>query len=318
MGYLDRLRMSRGTGACKAAFSEICRRDKNRAAALINERDLTFPSLFVLSAEIATFRLYAYLNARPVTALGIIDQVLERPDLGYDANYLSERSDAVYPVLKWIIETGNAQDVISGGYEQVLDITVSVLTNLYGDKSVLPHAVDMIFRRNREGRFMHDLVWAAFGLCDPGVLRLIAERIRSSDGQDAALACDLLNIEQSGDNQAQYEAYLRWLGENEPFLYFTGESFQFAARPVFCGVDLERKFLQRSAPPHAMEPVEPSSGGEPASLESFRSLNLAEKTLLSDYSHAMHSRDAAAWERWIRLPVKEQIRAAIDGWEDRT
>jgi hypothetical protein len=119
-----------------------------------------------------------------------------------------------------------------------MDAAVSVLVNIYIDNSVLPAAADMIFKRNRQGHYTHDLIWAFFRSSTPDALKLTAERICSSDQQDIDLACHLLNFESSylslntEDRQKQYQTYLQWLNENAPFLYFTGESFQYSSNPI--------------------------------------------------------------------------------------
>jgi hypothetical protein len=123
-------------------------------------------------------------------------------------------------------------------YEAVMDAAISVLVNIYKDNSILPAVADMIFKRNRKGHYIHDLIWAYFRSSTPDTLKLTAERICSSDQQDIDLACHLLNLEASysslntEDRQKQYQTYLQWLNENAPFLYFTGESFQYSSNPI--------------------------------------------------------------------------------------
>lgn len=124
---------------------------------------------------------------------------------------------------------------------------VSVLINTYRDKNILPLVVDLIFKRNRNEQYIHDLVWALFRSGDLQVLRLIAEYIKSSDPKDVELATKLLNIDEANmrahnyDQERLYESYLNWLEENQPYLYFTQESFHYTSKPIFYAVNLQRK-----------------------------------------------------------------------------
>lgn len=323
-GYLDRIRIDGGAEKCRAVFTETCRTNRRRAAALLNDRRVTFPCLFLLMPQIESLRAYPWLNARNTLALGIVRRILDPEGSGGRVSRLSVRNESVHSVLKWIVETGGAEDGMDEDYEEVLDIAVSVLADTYQDKSVLPFAEEMIFRRGKKGHNIHDLVWAVFRIRDPEVLRRIAAHLRSPDTGEAGLAHSLLNPEAScgarpcADPQQEYDDYIRWLDENDPFLYFTGESFQLTGEPAVCRVDLERKYMCKGSPSYEKEPAVPSDDRECRCLEAFRTLGGEEKRVLSEYSCRVHGKDASEWEKWMDLPVGEQIRAAKnrpEGWK---
>ncbi len=317
--YLDRIRIHEGADRCRAAFSETFRKDTRRAAALLNDRRLSFPCLYALREQIEGLGMQRHLSPRHMAALRIIHQV--RRSEGSEADYLSSGRGSVYPALKWILETGSAEEIAEDDYEQILDVAASVLINAYGDRDILPLVADLIFKRNRNGRYIHDLVWALFQVHDPRVLKLIAERVRSSDPKDAKLAAELLNMDEAGapagegDREGRYAGYLHWLEENEPYLYFSGESFQYASKPAFCAVDLERKYLQRGVPSFDKQPISPSDEDANKSLAAFKRLSAEEQKVLSEYSQKIHDRSASAWTKWLRAPVGEQIKAAKGGLE---
>lgn len=309
--YLDNIRINNGIDKCKAVFNEVLYTNKSRAVALLNDKRITFVCLFIFLPEIETFDLYRNLNSKNITALKITDQILN-----FNGNLFSVKSKNVYSVIKWIFDTGFSEDGLNNDYEQVLDTAAAVLINTYKDTNILPAAADMIFKRNKRGAYTHDLMWSFFQIRHPYTLKLIAERIRSSDKEDAELACKLLNINSiSDDNQKQYEDYLQWLKENDPFLYFTGENLQFSSHPVFCKVDLERKYLVRGIPTYSRQPYYPVNDIEKRCLEAFKQLNDEEKTVLSDYSYKIHNQNISKWQEWLQYPIDKQINSVKNGSE---
>lgn len=317
--YLDHIRIHEGADKCRTALNETFREDTRRALALLNDHRLMFPCLYILREQIDELRIQRYLSPRHMIALRIANQISGSEASGVD--YLFSWQDSVYSVLKWIMETGSAEEIAEDDYEQILDVTASVLINTYRDRDILPLVADLIFKRNRNGRFIHDLVWALFQVHDPQVLKLIAERVRSSDPKDAKLAAELLNIDETGvpanegDKEGRYAGYLHWLEENEPYLYFTEESFQYASKPAFCAVDLERKYLQKGAPSYSKQPISSSDEGASENLAAFKQLSVEEQKVLSAYSQKIHDKNTPAWSEWLHAPVSEQIKAAKAGSE---
>jgi hypothetical protein len=300
---LDSLRISEGAEKCIAVFTGVCRRGVRAAAPLLNGVR-TYPTFFLLVPQIEKFRLHPFLGPLKRAAYAITDQILRSADRGL----LSEKNGAEHSALRWMLETGYKES-LGGEYDAVLDVAASVMIGLYRDKDVLPLVADMIFARCREGRNIHDLAWAFFRSRDPETLRLAAERMDSEE--DSKLAYSLLGIEdisvmagggQNGD-------FLTWLEENEEYLYFTDESFQFRSNPQVYGVDLERKYLDRGTPSYTRQPVIPVDSSEGRILAAFRQLKDDEQSALSEYSHKIRG-DTAKWSKWMALPVGEQLREA--------
>ena len=312
--YLDQIRVNEGTDQCKITLNTLLQQDTKRAATLLNDNRLTFPCLYVLHEPILRNHSQRYLNKRNMTALQITNQIKGSKASG--ANYLSSKQNSVHPVLKWILETGSAEEIPEDDYEEILDITVSVLINIYKDIDILPLVVDLIFKRNRNGSHIHDLVWALFRFHDPQVLKLIAPYLRSSNPKDAELAAELLNIDKTkvssarGNKEKQYEGYLHWLEENQPYLYFTEECFQYTSRPIFCSVDLDRKYLQKGTSSYDKQPISSLDNEETKSMAAFKQLSVEEQKLLSEYSQKICSKNAPAWKEWLYAPVTEQVKTA--------
>lgn len=313
-GRLEQIRINEGVERCKSTLVELAKKDVRRAASLLNDKGLTFPCLYLLHEPILQHRIQGYLNPRNLAALRLTNQIKYEKTAGTD--YFSSRQGGGLPVLKWIWETGSAEDISEDAYEEILDLTASVLVNRYQETEILPKVVELIFRRNRNESHIHDLVWVLFRIHDPEALKLIARHLDSSDPRDAALAAELLNMEDTDVPSAANAGeggYLRWLEENRPYLYFTEESFQYACKPVFCAVDLERKYLQKAGTSNGKQPISPLESEEIECLTAFQKLNTEEQRLLSGYSQKMCSRSVPAWKEWLRTPVGEQVRAAKAG-----
>ncbi len=337
--YLDSVRITEGPARCAEAFREAHRKYGLSAAALINDRRVSFPCLFILVPQIKALRLHKGLNSRNLIALKIIGQILGRRNAGGE-DYLSVKRNRVYTVLKWMLETGYQEDGMNDDYEQIMEAVVSVLLNTYKDKSIMPTVIDMIFKRGVKGHYIHDLVWSVFKLNDPQTLRLIAQRLRSPEDRESELAGYLLNIDSietkeepfeygsaavqaqgeytdEEDKERRYETYIRWLEENDPFLYFTEEGFQYTSNPAFSVIDYERKYLHRKNDMHTKQPLLPLNERESAALSSFRLLSEKEKALLSEYSFRKYSSNPDQWEMWIGNPIDEQLMSAKNAMNDR-
>ena len=317
--YLDQIRIKEGHDRCKSALNAMLGKDAGRAVTLLNDRRLMFPCLYILREPILRHHVRRYLNTRNLIALRVIEQIRDS-DVS-EPDHLSSGQESVHHVLKWILETGSAGGIPEDGYEEILDVAASVLINTYQDTAVLPLVADLMFKRNRDKGHIHDLVWVLFCVRDPQVLKLVAQRLLSSDAEDAELAAELLNIDKTdfpaadGEAERRYRDYLRWLEENGPYLYFTGESFQYASKPVFCAMDMERKYLQKGASSYDRQPILSLDDDEKECMAAFQRLSAEEKKVLSEYSQKICGKSVSAWKEWRHTPVGEQIKAAKAGLE---
>lgn len=305
---LDKIRIQYGNDRLINFFDELALGDRQRAIRLINDKRLSFYTLFILLPEIENLNLYESLNQRNIVCLKKCGKILKDDSLTANINtYTDIDENTDYSVLKWMFKTGYINDGFNNEYDQILDITASVLIKKYNDISILPIIVDMIFERNKKGYFIHDLVWAFFQSRNPYTLQLIADYLLSLNKKDIELARKLLNIESNENNKKQYESYILDLRENYPFLYFTGESFQLTSKPVFFRVDLNAKYLCKKISPYAKNQELAISKREHEQLKNFSKLNVDEKILLSRYSFMIHRRNIQFWHRWMKLPINEQI-----------
>lgn len=308
--YLDELRKSLGMEKFKASFREIAEKKKENAVNLVNDNKLRFGTLYILSPEIEDLKLTELLNSRNNKALKICDDIKHK---SMKLTYTDLK------VLEWMLQTGTADDGLSNKYDEIIDDCASVLINTYKDKTVLPVIAELIFKRNRGGRFIHDLVWIFFQSCDPYTLRIIANYLRSRDKKDIELASELLNFVSDNDNisgtniQKIYTSSLKWLKDNYPYIYFTGENNLLTDSPKPCGVDIGAKYLCKRISHENRKPLKPLTEKEQLLLDTFKKLNSEEKNILSDFSHKMHDNNISAWNNWMNRSVNDQLEIAKKG-----
>lgn len=317
LSYLDKIRLNQSRGGFRETFHELGETQRTKAVACINDEKLYFPSLFLLIPEVDQLNLYEELNSRNALALHTCAKILKYPEM---TARMEERSSVGtgtdYPVLKWMMRTGAPEDGLSNQYDQVLDGTASLLTGKYRDETTLPVMADLLFQRHKKGALIHDLAWSFFQTRNPQALRLIADYLRSDDPQDVQLACKLLHFTPSmrsdGEDapQIRHKAYLRWLRENAPFLYFTGESFQLTSEPEPYRVNLDAKYLGRRVSAASGKPLKPLTRFEQSCLQQFHLADEEEKELLAQYSHQLRKRDVLLWNNWMRYDLDTQIRTA--------
>jgi len=316
LSALDQIRVRQGKARLQKIFHGLALRNRPRALSYLNEEKLQFPSLYLLMPEIRGLDLYEDLNPRNIEALKTCAKILDDENLGMRVGpFLQQDNKTTQQTLQWIFATG-AQwqgQGKTGAYDAVIDGVTALLTRAYEDKNVLPAVADMIFTRNRQGYFIHDLVWAFFQSFDPDALKLVAKHLLSRNSQDVELACKLLHLplpQETGrgaDMQKQYQDYLTWLEENKSFLYFTREYFHLTSDPQPVDVDMSAKYVCKRISPKNKKTLEPLTAGEQRSLQVFEKMPGEKQKILSDYSYKIHEQDLSLWHQWIQKQLGEQI-----------
>lgn len=318
--YLDRLRQSRGNEALRRQFRSLLRKNRPLALFYINEDRLRFPTLFLLLHTVMDENLDERLSQRNRAALDICARRLKwRAAPGTPDTLPGQYGPETRQTLKWMFETGRTWEgpfPEFDAYDAVMDLAAAVLIVNYQDDSILPGVAELIFRRNRKGLYIHDLVWSFFRACDPSSVSLLARRLISREAADAELACELLHLEMPEhpehpeSRRKLYEQYQSWLKENRPYLYFTGEQFQLTSAPKPVKVDKEAKYLQKEISPRSQKPLVSVTDDERERLMGFRTCSWEERNLLCEYSDRLHKQNKAAWENWSRNPPDQQVLAA--------
>jgi hypothetical protein len=318
--HLDQIRLNNGYSGLKSYFGSLIKDNIPKAIYLLNHESLHFPSLYLLHSEIRDHNLKHLLNPRNRIALEISDEIkTKQKNISGIEHLYSDYIQLVHSVLRWMLETGSADDGQEDDFDELLDICSIILTREYRDKSVLPIIVTMIFDRHNRGFFTNDLVWAFFESRDPNSLILIAEYLKSPNPKEVQFANKLLNFVpilkyRSSENvEMKYSNFLKWFEDNSLFLYFTGESMQETSNPKPYVSVLEAKYLYKIVCADTGRILMALTDDEYKFIESFQKLDDNTKELLSHYSLMLHRKNIDNWRAWIHLPLSEQIKIAGTG-----
>lgn len=316
INLLDKTRFEDGREKLTNYYNKLAKKDLKMAVDLINQESLSFTTLFLLQPTINALDIFENLSIRNKIAFDLISETtIDKEPV--NSTYLSPKHvQKVFSVMKWILETGAPDDGLSDKFDELLDTSAAVLTKEYKDWSVLPVIADMIFKRNRRGFFIHDLVWAFFESREAKSLVLIGNKLQSEEPKDVELACKLLSfvpgIEDKDNNRVddKYSAFTNWIEENIIFLRYTGESFQLTRRPVVYDVNLEAKYLCKMVSIDTGETLKALNGKECELLDEFKILDIDNRKLLSAFSLAMRRNNLKLWDEWMRNPIIDQLRIA--------
>lgn len=302
--YLDALRAQSGTEGVRAQFEKLCMTDTDRAVRLLSDEKLVFPTLFCLREEVFSHGLNARLRGRAFLAFAFVEQILKRNPKENDASYLRTRKSAELNVLLWMLMTGYRENGGSHAYEEIMDTVSAVLLDLYREKRALPYVAEMLFLRAKNERNYHDLFWALTRFGDPEALQPLAKHLDATNPAEAALARELLGI--SAEN-VRYVDYIGWLGDNDPFLFFTGESMQFSAKPSVCELDLERKYADKGFPSYEKQAFVPADEEERMRISEFSALPRYDRAVLAEHAHSLLLTNPAEWRLFQKRTMEEQV-----------
>lgn len=314
---LDIIWVAGGSNRLKQVFNEMALHNRVAALERINDERLSFPVYFILMPEISAHHLYAGLNERNRVALRICARKIYKHEID-EPEPDGRNADDMHQALRWMFDTGKNWSGPSRGqdaYDSVIDYVSALLVIDYDDKEVLRDIADLIFWRNRQGLYIHDLVWAFFQSLDRDALAYIAAHLVSNNKRDAALAATLLGLEAANgvngnEAKTKQQQFIGWLNENKPYLYLTGEHFQMTSAPKHLDADNEAKYLGKEISPRYRAPVKPLTENEVECLHRYRAATPEEQALLANYSHKLRGRDARRWSEWLESQTSEQVAAA--------
>lgn len=318
ISFLDKVRSDKGIDDLKDFFDQLTKKDMREATNFINDKNLQFPTLFVLRDDIEKNNLVNSLTEKNKITLLIVKEILTDKKDNLASEHLSfDYVQMIHLVLKWILETGSKSDGMNDDYDRVLDIASILLTKMYKDKTMLNIIANMIFERYKKGLLVHDLVWAFFQVGDPQTLMILGERLLSSVDADVKIAARLLNfIPEIGTNiskERKYTTFLNWMKENSAFLEYTGESFQQTTNPRPYKVVLEGKYLCKNICCETGKALSIPSREENQLLNEFRKLDHDTKILLSNFSLRIHHKNIYLWDVWLHYSLEDQIKIAKIG-----
>ncbi|EMS71803.1 hypothetical protein [Ruminiclostridium cellobioparum] len=314
IALFDEIRIYYGSDKLATIFRDMVDNDVEEALKSLNQKNLLFPSLFVLHNEINNVGLNERLSNRNKYAMDLINQVLADEEL--DSERLqSGNIQENLTAARWILESGSSEDGLSDEFDQVLDTSAIVLCKLYNDRSCLRTVETLIFDRHRKGSYTYDLTWVFFETLNPQNLNTLANRLRSANPKDVELARKFLNFipdldNRNNDARKQHQIASRWINRNQNFLYFTGSSNQQTIDPMRYEVSLEAKYLQRPVGSIMTEQSRALRKEEVTYLDNFNKLDDDVKLLLSNCSDYLCRSDRYKWSKWLHSPLEKQIEMA--------
>lgn len=319
-GYLEKMRLEKDPKDCRSLFESACKQSSMRGSALLNDKSVTFPTLYLLFDSIKTRLPYLRLSSRNIHAVKLISAVKSDKTGNSRIRMLAEKQPAIKNLLFWAVQTGYDFDGDSD-FDYIMDIFICVLINAYGMREVLPMAESLIFRRSRQGKNIHDLIWAYFQIQDPETLSRLCEHLKGNEQSEIELAKELLDVEHTckayDEPERQYKAYKKWLSDNSDFLYFTNESPLYSGSPRICRVDRERKYLQKSFKNTPKNDMHMLKKEEQQNLKDFRSLCKEDQECICCFSNDLRSKQGEnQWKEWMRSPISEKLKQANANTEE--
>ena len=139
---LEKIKENYGSDKLLSQFKNILMKNKKYAINLLNDKDLSFSTLFLLFPIIRQYKLLAYLSMRNKFAYNFCNQILEKKK----ASYKTGDSKTLINVLEWIVKSAEVADGIADDFDKIVDVSVAKLLNDYNDKKTIKPAVDLAFK----------------------------------------------------------------------------------------------------------------------------------------------------------------------------
>lgn len=302
---LDLIRIKAGGEELREVFYGLCGTNAGYAAELLNDEKLKFPSLYILLPEVLKFSLNTYLNQKNKSALEISKNLINRKKTyRHDPKY--------YPILQWMFLTGCKEAELGEEFDKIIDFCAILLVKEHKDKTVLKPLEELIFDRYKKGRYTYDAEWAFFESRSAECLYIIAKRLLSTDCMDVELARKLLRfipcMQKNGHPEKLHHDVMVWIQENEPYLYYTGESSQKSVSPCMYEVSYREKYLQTASQPY--DSIAVIANWRQEDIKAFDSLERETQRILSDYSQRLLKYSRDIWNRWLMSPLRKQIEQA--------
>lgn len=255
------------------------------------------------------------MSAREETRLvNTLARAISLKDTAFVEYMVRNHNTAVHEALKGIFHRGCSEESLGSKHDEIMELAAALLVVYYKDNAILPEVVDLIFRHNRKGLLVHNLVWVFFEARNPGSLLLPANYLLSSDIKDYEFGCRLLGFipcvekNRSANSSKMHYEVCQWIQENSPFLYRTDECLHLTAFPIPYALSLEAKYLSRPVSPNDGTPFRNYSDDEEILLNSFRALDPATRLSLAGFSYFLYRRNMYQWKDWINYPIEEQLR----------
>lgn len=296
---LEMLRKKEGIKPLQQYMNNLIEYDKKRALSLLNEEDLTYPTLYVLSSYIKENQLVKYLSDRNKIALSIQKDILakERAPAAPFPYSICDLPQYIHSVLRWMVKTG-CEEKLNTRYRLVVDRAAGLLTTIYQHPDDLSVVSKLLFERKRAGHSTHYITWAYFSSHHIGSLLPIGEKLLSSNEEEVNFARELLHFIPGLDQNEEPYAYFRgWYEENLPYLLHNENSYELTAELAPYIVDHETKYRESFFSLHTTN----------LRQNEFHTLSEQEKEQLANLSYKIRMRSRREWKEWMNRPLSAQL-----------
>ncbi|MFZ7121924.1 MAG: hypothetical protein ACOWWH_13375 [Eubacteriaceae bacterium] len=304
---LDKMKLNMSAENFKEKFNQMVQLEKQKSIHFINHSELKFSTFFLLIEEIEYSEIFPRMNYRNRIAIKIIHSIQQRL-YAHEINYIAS-DKKIIQVFLWMFKTGYLENEMQEDYDVVIDGVASLLIQKFHYKGIFHELAELIFKRNREGRYIHDLVWIIFHSKDIKILRILGKYLKSEHVKDRTLASKLLRYDMT-KIQTKDSSYEEWLSQNKQYIYFTGESLQLASEPRFYRVNLEAKYLNKKVSHANGRTINSLSLYEKDNCEKIKNITCVDMELISRYSVILHDKNIYSWRKWMGYELKEQIEIA--------
>lgn len=278
---------------------------------------LDFNKMFSLRNNLDDNNIQNNLDDKNKIAIEIMDDVLKQDmRAGADEfsilNYIEETNS----VMRWMLNSALYAKDMGNEYCEVIDIVAIFLIKVYRDYEMLPVVAELIFQRNRNDLYAHELIWAFFQSYDVDSLKFICDRLSSNDKKSKELACALLsfipNINEYANNNKSFYAK-KWIDNNKDYIFFTDDSKHARSNPVYCKLNLDGKYLGEIVNKKTGKIISDLENDDKKRLKEFKKLDENEKIILSSYSFKLKKLNLDKWLKWINYSINDQIAIAKGG-----
>lgn len=275
------------------------------------DKELRFRDIFLLRNHLSDKDVEENLDDRGRIAIKLMDDILskdKRNELNTSSsvlNYIEETKE----VMEWMISSSIYNTNEEGEYYEIIDIVAVFLIKVYRDYEILPKLVDLIFERNKNDLYIHELIWAFYQSYNVDSLKLICNKLYEEDEKSKNLAYELLNfipnLEKYPYDKKKYAK--GWIENNKDYIYFTDDSKHARSNPVYCKVNLEGRYLGEKVDRKSGKIINRLNNKNKEKLSEFNSIDDNLKVLLSNYSLKLKKSNLMQWKRWMDYPIDKQL-----------
>lgn len=269
----------------------------------INAQNITFRTFYTLIDFIKLNNFEHLLSYKYRLTLTICEQ-LDFAD--YD-NLCKAKNIELQNIFNWIFYTGFLQTFNDKKFDKVIDFAITILICEFEDFKILPDVCRLIFKRNQNDEYTHDVLWAFLKAKDKRILKFISYYLTSNNMKDRLFAVELLEGFCDEDTPKSTKEWLLWVQDNIDFCYQTNKHYQYSTTPNTLSVSHEHKFLDKKL--NSLQKDNILNEKDNAFVTKMNEFDKYKKAEISKFAGDMRASTMRA--KWEKLTVDEQLESAM-------